>query len=210
MLALSRQALNGQANSLAFTRFFAQKTEKQKMLDGELYEASDPELVKERKRVRALIDIYNKTTSTDVEQRKELLNQIFQKETDAFIEPPFHVDYGSNIHIGKHVEMNYNVTILDVSHVYIGDNCLFAPNVGIYSATHPVDPSLRIQKKENAKPIRIGNNVWLGGGVTVCPGVTIGDNSVIGAGSVVAKDIPPNCVAVGNPAHVVKRFDPPQ
>ena len=159
--------------------------------------------------MRTLVDEYNLTKPKEKERRKKLLNQIFQTETDVRIEPPFHVDYGYNIHLGKKVYFNFNCTILDVAQVYIGDKTMFAANVGLYTATHPTDPELRLLDKEYGKSIRVGKNCWIGGGVAVLPGVTIGDNSVIGTNSVVVHDIPPNCVAVGNPARVIKHLKPP-
>ena len=196
----------------SFIRSFSEKvrTEKEKMLAGEFYLSEDPQLVKERTHTRMIVDEYNKTTAQEQEKRKKLLNELLGKETNAYVETPFHCDYGTNIKMGKGCYFNFNCTILDVCEVEIGDGCLFAPNVSLYGATHPTDPTLRKKLLEYGQPIKIGNNVWLGGSVTVCPGVTIGDNSVIGAGSVVSKDIPANVVAVGNPARVVKHLTPPK
>ncbi|MDF2524594.1 MAG: maa, partial [Clostridiales bacterium] len=126
---------------------------------------------------------------------------------DSFhIEAPFNCDYGYNIEVGENFYANYGCTILDVNKVIIGDNVLLAPNVQIYTAAHPVDPSKRLTGKEFAKPIVIGNNVWIGGGAIICPGVKIGDNVTIGAGSVVTKDVPENVVAAGNPCRVIRRI----
>lgn len=126
----------------------------------------------------------------------------------AYLEPPFRCDYGANITLGKNFYANFNCVVLDVAPVVIGDNVLFAPNVQIYTAGHPLDVKSRVEEGiEFGTPITIGNNVWLGGGVIVCPGVTIGDNSVIGAGSVVTKDVPANVVAAGNPCRVIRTLD---
>ncbi|MEW8956997.1 sugar O-acetyltransferase [Clostridium sp.] len=180
-------------------------TEREKMINGEFYDAGDEELIKLRKNARRLTRLFNNTTEEEGSKKKEILKELlggFQGELT--VELPFACDYGVNIYMGKDVFINFDCVILDCAPVNIGDNVLIAPNVRIYTATHPIDPITRKEGIEYAKPITIGNNVWIGGGVIITPGVTIGDNSVIGAGSVVTKDIPANMVAVGNPCRVIK------
>lgn len=178
------------------------KTEYEKMISGELYQAfKDPELVKMRENVRKIFRTFNSTAD------QKYLKDIFQQDLDGvFIEPPFQCDYGINIELGKNVYMNFGVTILDCAKVKIGDNCMIAPNVQIYTAAHPIDVKTRNSGLEYALPITIGQNCWIGGASVILPGVTIGDNCVIGAGSVVTKDIPANSIAVGNPARVIRNI----
>ncbi len=192
-----------------------ERTEKQKMLAGELYYAADPDLIAERKRARQLTRLYNSTTENELEQRDALRpasrSQILQElfgtvGANAEIEPPFYCDYGSNIHAGDRLYMNFGCVILDCNTVHIGNDVLCAPYVQIYTAYHTTDPKPRLADLECAAPIKIGNNVWLGGNAIICPGVTIGDNTAIGAGSVVIKDIPANVVAVGNPCRVLRQL----
>lgn len=181
------------------------KTEKQKMLGGELYNASDSELVALRQQANRLTRLYNATTEQEIERRHQLLLELFcSAGSNINIEPPFHCDYGSNIYVGDGFYMNFGCVILDCASVQIGDNVLCAPNVHIYTATHPTDPEIRRSGLELAAPVKIGNNVWLGGGAIVCPGVTIGDDTTIGAGSVVTKDIPARVVAAGNPCRIIR------
>lgn len=183
------------------------KTELDKMLSGELYAANVPELVQMRLRARALTRQYNAIPAGNMPERVEVLDQLlgsFGENID--IQTPFHCDYGCHIRAGKNLFINFNCIILDCAEVTLGDNVFMAPNVQLYTATHPIIASERIKGPELAFPIRIGNNVWLGGGVIVCPGVTIGDNTTIGAGSVVTKDIPANVVAAGNPCKVVREL----
>jgi maltose O-acetyltransferase len=181
------------------------KTEKQKMLSGELYDASDPQLSEERDRARNLTRDFNNTRAGDMQARARIINQLFASSGDKIlIEPPFYCDYGANITLGDNVYFNFNCVILDVAPVDIGSNTMFGPNVQIYTATHPVDAAERRQGLEFARPIRIGSDVWVGGGAIINPGVSIGDRSVIGAGSVVTRDIPPNVFAAGNPCKVIR------
>lgn len=185
------------------------KTELQKMLSGELYNAGNNELVDMRSTARQLFSKYNLTSYDDLEKRTSILKKLLGSfEGNIDIQAPFYCDYGSHIHAGKNVFMNFNCIILDCAKVTLGDNVFMAPNVQLYTAYHPVIASERIKGPENAAPITVGNNVWLGGGVIVCPGVTIGDNTTIGAGSVVVHDIPSNVVAVGNPCKVIKKINP--
>lgn len=184
-----------------------QKTEKQKMLAGELYLGFDPALVAEREQASRLLRTYNQTTVDEREKQTALLQQLFAQVGEGTqIVPPFHCDYGSHISVGDRFYMNYGCVILDCNKVEIGNDVLCAPYVQIYTAYHPTDPTVRRSGRELAAPIRIGNNVWIGGGVIICPGVTIGDNTTIGAGSVVTKDIPANVVAVGNPCRVLRHL----
>lgn len=187
-----------------------QKTELEKMLAGELYESWDPELISMRKRARRLLRALNQeTTEEDREQRRGILGELFGTTgKEVYVEPPFFCDYGSNIHVGENFYMNFDCVILDCARIDIGNTVFCGPKVQIYAATHPLVASERIKGPELAKPIKIGNHVWLGGGVIVCPGVTIGDNTTIGAGSVVTRDIPPNVFAAGNPCKVIKTIDP--
>lgn len=181
------------------------KTEREKMLAGELYLASDPELVAARDRAQRLLRNYRDTLETELIQRETILKDLFGRlGQNSQIIAPFHCDYGSQISIGDRFYMNYGGVILDCAQVEIGDDVMCAPYVQIYTAYHPTDPEVRRSGLELAAPIRIGNTVWLGGGVIVCPGVTIGDNTTIGAGSVVTRDIPANVVAVGNPCRVLR------
>lgn len=183
------------------------KSEKEKMLDGEVYDPADMTLIKERARVKTLCQKYNKTSYGEIGTRKSILKEILGKTGDNFtIEPDFYCDYGYNIEIGESFYANHNLVILDCAKVKIGKNAAIGPNCGLYCAVHPTDPVERAKWVETAKPITIGDNVWLGGNVVVLPGVTIGDNTTIGAGSVVTKDIPSNVVAAGNPCKVLKKI----
>ncbi|HEY9847932.1 MAG TPA: sugar O-acetyltransferase [Leptolyngbyaceae cyanobacterium] len=185
-----------------------EKTEKQKMLAGELYLASDEELAADRKRARRLTRVYNNTIEEETEKRVQIITELFGKVgANIDIEPPFHCDYGSNIYVGDKFYMNFGCIILDCNKVEIGNNVLCAPYVQIYTAYHPTSPEIRLSGRELAAPIKIGNNVWIGGGAIICPGVTIGDNTTIGAGSVVTKDIPGNAIAVGNPCRVIRYLE---
>ncbi len=183
------------------------KTEWQKMLDGELYLASDPDLAARRKRARGLTRQFNDLSEDETSQRAAIARELFGQIGHKFeIEPPFRCDYGSLISIGENFYANFGCVILDCNHVSIGDNVLLAPNVQIYAAHHPIDPLLRLDMLELTSPVSIGNNVWIGGGAIICPGVSIGDNTTIGAGSVVTKSIPSDVVAVGNPCRVLREI----
>src|SRR6478735_9387633 len=167
------------------------KSEKEKMLAGELYNATDPQLSSERRKARLLIHQLNQSSDEETELRKYILKELIGNAgKDLWIEPPFYCDYGYNISVGDKVFFNFNCVILDVLPVTIGSNTLFGPNVQIYTATHPIDWKERGSGLEAGKPIIIGSDVWIGGSVVICPGVTIGDRTVIGAGSVITKDIP--------------------
>lgn len=181
--------------------------EKAKMLSGQPYKAFGDVLLSERQYAKELIFDFNNLRPTEIEKRNEIIKNLFGKTKNTFfIEPPFRCDYGYNIEIGENFYSNYNLIILDCSKVIIGDNVLIAPNVGIYTAGHPLHYEPRNEGYEHAFPIFIGNNVWIGGNVIINPGVKIGDNSVIGAGSVVTRDIPADVVAVGNPCRVLKQI----
>lgn len=183
-------------------------TEKEKMVAGLMYHALDEELVADRKRARLLFQEINRLDEDKKDVRDNLLYELMGSVGEnLWIEPPFYCDYGYNIELGDNVFMNYNCCILDVSTVKIGNNVMFAPGVQVYTATHPLNSKERNSGKEFAKPITIGNGVWIGGNAIVCPGVTIGDRTVIGAGSVVTRDIPSDVFAAGNPARVVKEID---
>lgn len=182
--------------------------EKEKMLAGELYDANyNKDLMEERLIAKDKCFEYNNIKPSKIEERTEVMRQILGKTGNQFlIEQPFICDYGYNIEIGENFYSNHNLVILDANKVEFGDNVFIAPNCGFYTAGHPLDYETRNKGLEYAKPIKVGNNVWIGGNVVVLPGVTIGDNVVIGAGSVVVKDIPSNSVAVGNPCRVIKEL----
>ncbi len=180
------------------------KTEKTKMLAGELYDALNPELVQARDRARDLCRELNGTREGDQEPRRRLLSELFGSGGDTtWLQPPFYCDYGSNIHLGIRVYFNFNCVVLDVCEVRIGDYCFFGPAVQIYTASHPMNAELR-RTQEFGKPITIGSDVWIGGSAVICPGVTIGSKTVIGAGSVVTRDMPEGVFAAGNPCRVIR------
>jgi maltose O-acetyltransferase len=180
-------------------------SEKEKMLGGGLYLAADPQLAAERLRARRLVRLFNTSTEDDVEKRVQLLRELFGAVGPRVeIEPPFHCDYGSHIYAGDNLFINFGCVILDCGPVKIGRDCMFGPGVHLYAGTHPVDPDQRCAGPEYGSFVTIGDRVWLGGGVKVCPGVTIGDESVIGAASVVTRAIPPRVVAAGNPCRVIR------
>lgn len=183
-------------------------TEKEKMLAGEYYSAIDPELVRELNETKDIIQQYNNLRPSDTQGRFEILKNLIGKMADdyALIIQPFFCDYGKHIRLGKRFFANFNFTVLDEAYVTIGDDCFIGPNVSIYTACHSTNPVERNSRKEWALPVTIGNNVWIGGSVTILPGVMIGDNVTIGAGSVVVKDIPSNVIAAGNPCRVIKRL----
>ena len=184
-------------------------TEKEKQQAGELYNADDRELVNERIKAKKLCSEYNAVECNDFQKRERILERLLaMKGKKTVIEPNFFCDYGYNILLGDNFYSNHNLVILDCAQVVFGDNIFIGPNCGFYTAEHPVDAALRNQGLEYAKPITVGDNVWIGGGVNVIGGVTIGDNVVIGAGSVVTKDIPSNCVAAGNPCRVIRTLEP--
>lgn len=180
-------------------------SEKAKMLAGELYNGADPELSAARSRARDLMAEINRAPSTEAELA--LLRQLMGHLGDnSVIRPPFHCDYGSNIRIGRNAFINFSCVFLDCAPIEIGDDLQMAPAVQLYTPEHPLDPAVRRSGLEYARPIRIGNNVWIGGGAIILSGVTIGDDCVIGAGAAVTRDIPAGSVAVGNPARVVRRL----
>ena len=175
------------------------------MLQGELYNASDRELVEARNRARVLLKQYNHSGTDEPALRQSLLAQLIPSQGPGlWIEPPFYCDYGSNISVGEGVYFNFNCIVLDVAQVTIGNGVLIGPAVQIYTALHPMDWQERASGLESGKSITIGDNVWIGGGAVICPGVTIGRRSVIGAGSVVTRSIPDAVFAAGNPCRVIK------
>lgn len=185
------------------TDYFADdpRTNLERMLAGDLYIADDPEIVRRQQRAVRLATRYQAAFAEDFEAARPLLAELLGSlGEEAQVRPPLYVDFGSNITIGARTFVNYNFTALDVAAITIGEDCQIGPNVQLLTPTHPLEPQPRRDKLEAARPIIIGDNVWLGGGVIVLPGVSIGDNSVIGAGAVVTKDIPAGVVAVGNPA----------
>lgn len=184
------------------------KSEKEKARDGELYDANyDPQLIAERDACKDLCFEYNNLPPSKKEDRQNLIRKILGKTNGSFlIEQPFFCDYGYNIEIGENFYANMNCIILDEAKVKFGNNVFIAPGCGFYTAEHPLNVEQRNKGLEYAKPITIGNNVWIGAQCIILAGVTIGDNCVIGAGSVVTRDIPPNVVAVGNPCKVLKNI----
>lgn len=182
------------------------KSERQKMLDGELYNAMDVELVAMRLRARQLLSTYNQLLAGSSEKKNNVLQQLLGMCSTCDIQPPFYCDYGSNIYIGENFFMNFNCIILDCAQVTIGKNVQIGPSVQIYTAYHPLIAEERIKGPELASPITIEDNVWIGGGAIICPGVTIGANSTIGAGSVVTRNIPPNVFAAGNPCRIIREL----
>lgn len=181
------------------------KTEKEKMLAGEAYNASAPVLLRERMRAHDLCHELSQIKPSDLAAKKRILDELLPHTGEGlFITPSFFCDYGWNISIGKNFYANTGCVILDVAPVTIGDDVMLAPHVQIYAATHAMDPDERAALVEFGKPVWIGNKVWIGGNATICPGVRIGDGSVIGAGSVVTKDIPAGVAAAGNPCRVIR------
>lgn len=183
-------------------------TEKEKMISGMIYDAvSDATLISERLECKELCYDYNMLRPKDTEGRARILHRLLGSIAgDLLIEQPFHCDYGYNIHVGHNFYSNHNLVILDCAPVRFGDNVFIAPNCGFYTAGHPLEAEIRNKGLEYARPITVGDNVWIGAQVCVLPGVTIGDNCVIGAGSVVTRDIPAGSVAVGNPCRVIKKI----
>lgn len=177
------------------------------MLAGEPYIADDPVLAEEHQRAMALMEAFNRSPAADPAQRRRLLSELLGGFGDeAQIRPPLYCDYGYQTTVGARTFANFGLVILDVARISIGDDVQIGPNVQLLTATHPLEPGPRRDKWESAQPIVIEDNVWLGGGVIVCPGVTIGTNTVVGAGSVVTSDLPPNVIAVGS-ARVVRSLD---
>ncbi|MCQ6563204.1 maltose acetyltransferase domain-containing protein [Paenibacillus mendelii] len=184
------------------------KTEKEKMINGELYHAGDAVLVNDRRNARRLTRLFNQTMETDDSTRMELLQELFGSTgKNLYVEPTFRCDYGYNIHIGENFYANFDCVLLDVCEIRIGDNAFLAPGVHIYTATHPLDAQVRISGAEYGKPVTIGHNVWIGGRAVINPGVSIGDNVVVASGAIVTKDVPDNVVVGGNPAKIIKQIE---
>ncbi|XP_031624755.1 uncharacterized protein LOC116341680 [Contarinia nasturtii] len=188
-------------------------SEKERMIAGYPYHPGDEVLCNERTKARELIRKYNDSVVGDKKGRREILDELLNpacRGKKVFLEPPFRVDYGYNLTLGNNFEANFDCVFLDCAPITIGENCLMAPGVHIYAATHPLSPKYRKSGKEYyelAYPVKIGDNVWIGGKAIICPGVTIGDNSIIGAGAVVVKDVPSNVVVAGNPAKIIRTID---
>jgi len=183
------------------------RTEREKMLAGELYDPMDPELAAARVRARDLCRALNATRESELEERRAILTQLLARGGETvWMQPPFFCDYGDHIELGERVFFNYNCVVLDVCRVRIGDFTLFGPGVQILTATHPLDAELR-RTRELGKPVDIGSDVWVGAGALILPGVRIGSRTVIGAGSVVTRDVPDGVLAVGNPCRVVRSVE---
>ena len=184
-------------------------TEKEKRDNQELYDGNyNEEMLKEREKAKDLCFEYNLIKPSNRKEREQLIKKIFAKTGEnILVESSFQCDYGYNIFVGENFYMNHNGVILDAAKVEFGDNVFIAPNCGFYTAGHPIDVEQRNKGLEYAKPIKVGDNVWIGGNVVVLPGVTIGNNCEIGAGSIVVKNIPDNSIAVGNPCKVIKQIN---
>lgn len=184
------------------------RSQRERMLAGDLYVADDPELARDALRAAELTKAFNDSSPADAAGRRRLLTKLLGSLGERTeIKPPFHCDYGVHTHIGAGTFVNYGLVALDVAEIRIGDDVQIGPYVQLLTATHPLEPALRRAKWESAEPIEIGDNVWLGGGAIVCPGVTIGADTVVGAGAVVTSDLPPGVLAVGVPARVVRRLE---
>jgi maltose O-acetyltransferase len=182
------------------------RSEKEKMLAGELYRAVGEELAADHRRADRLLRAYNAIGAEEPERRKAVLAELLGEVGEgAIVRPPFYCDYGYNIRLGRGTFLNFNCVFLDVVPIVLGENCQVGPAVQIYAADHPRDPALRREGLESGKPVRIGDNVWIGGGAIILPGVTIGDDAVIGAGGVVTRDVPPGATVAGNPARLLGR-----
>lgn len=179
---------------------------REQMHNGAIYNPSDEELMREQALCLEKLYDYNATRPSEYRKRAALLKEMFAEiGENCYIEPPFHANWGGHhVHFGNNIYANFNLTCVDDTHIYVGDNTMFAPNVTLASAAHPIEPSLRQKAYQYNMPVHIGKNCWLGAGVIVLPGVRIGDNTVVGAGSVVTKDLPANVVAVGNPCRVLR------
>ena len=182
------------------------RTEKEKMLAGEIYNCLDPDLEVERQKIKRLLRLYNLTEA--IPERRAILQQLLgQIGQDSIIEPPFYCVYGQNIYIGDHVFLNILCTILDCNEVHIGHHVMIGPGVQIYTAAHPLEARTRIEGWEVARPIVIEDNVWIGGGAILLPGVRIGRNAVVGAGAVVSRSVAASTVVAGNPARVIREIE---
>jgi maltose O-acetyltransferase len=187
------------------------RSQRERMLAGDLYLASELRLVEENTRAIRLCEEYNRASVMDAAGRRRILEDLLGSVgADVTMRAPFQCDYGYQLHIGARTFVNFGLIALDVATITIGEDVQIGPNVQLLTATHPLDPETRRAKWEAGEPIVIGNNVWLGGGVIVCPGVTIGENTVVGAGAVVVKDLPANVIAVGNPARVLREVPAPR
>lgn len=179
-----------------------------RMHSQKLYFCTDQDLIKEQTRCLDILYDFNQTRPSETEKRKEIMKKLFAEVGECcYIEPPLHTNWGKHVHMGKNVYANFNLTLVDDTHIYIGDYVMFGPNVTVATATHPIEPNLRRKQAEFNVPVHIGDNVWIGAGAVILPGITIGENSVIGAGSVVTKDIPANVVAVGNPCRILREIN---
>lgn len=184
------------------------KTEKEKMLAGDMYDPQDSELRQNRMNARRLSRLFNETTEMDGQDRTDLLKKLFGSTGEIIhAEPTIRCDYGFNMHVGENFYANFDCVFLDVCEIRIGDNCMIAPGVHIYTATHPLEPAARNSGKEFGKPVTIGHNVWIGGRAVINPGVVIGDNAIIAAGAVVTKSVPANSIVGGNPAKVIRYIE---
>lgn len=179
---------------------------KEKIHTGELYLPNDPEILSEQQQYLERLYDFNLTRPSEAEKRQKMLKEMFAEIGEGcYIEPPFHANFGGkNVHFGKGVYANFNLTLVDDTHIYVGDFTMFGPNVTVATAGHPILPELREQVYQYNFPVHIGRNCWIGAGAVIVPGVSIGDNTVIGAGSIVTKDIPSDVVAVGNPCRVLR------
>lgn len=182
---------------------------KDRMFTGDLYLPNDAAITEEQNTCLELLYTFNQTRPSEQEKRNQLLKQMFAEiGENCYIEPPFHANFGGkHVHFGKNVYANFNLTMVDDGHIYVGDYTMFAPGVIVATAGHPILPELRETVYQYNMPVHIGKNCWIGAGAIILPGVTIGDQVVVGAGSVVTKDLPSNVVAVGNPCRVVREIN---
>ncbi|HLU23135.1 maltose acetyltransferase domain-containing protein [Lederbergia graminis] len=184
------------------------KTEKEKMISGELYDGADPQLMNDRVNARRLARLFNESLETELDIRKEIIKELFGTTGENYhLEAPFRCDYGYNIHIGENFYANFDCVFLDVCEIHIGSNVFLAPGVHIYTATHPIKAAERNTNLEYGKPVKIGDSVWIGGRSIINPGVTIGNNVVVASGSVVTKDVPDNVIVGGNPARIIREIE---